>query len=167
METERKVIIKLKKKQIKKFKNKNLKIKMLKYLLYFFIIFIVVIIMGIIIFIYIYKLNLNQNNFSKLLFEKLYQIFNIISNPIKLKEKEQNNTLYFNNNINEKYKNEQNYFCDNQNNFYNKEFEDKIQKLSVDLNDKQFNILAYSLSDYISNIIYSSKSWEKTETNLY
>ena len=91
--------------------------------------------MGIIIFIYIYKLN--QNNFSKLSIEKLYQISNTISNLIKLKEKEQKNLLYFNNSINEKYKHEQSYFCDNQNNFFNQEFEDKIRKIDVDLNEKK------------------------------
>ena len=163
METERKVIIKLANKQ----KNqKHSKLKKLKYLIFFFFFLFVLIIIGIIIFIYIYKLNLNQNNFSKLSIEKLYQISSTILKLIKLKEEELKNLLYFNNNINEKYKHELNYFCDNQNIYYNKEFEDKIKKIDVDLNEKKFYLFAYDNSDAVSNKIYSSKSWEEKQTNL-
>ena len=183
METERGLII------VPKFKGnlfqKNNKINKLKKILFFFIFIIIFVLIGTnIIFINItYKNSINLSN------EKLLKVKNDlqlqISNLeeiIKLKEKKgklnkiSNNELInitsfnyeknekFNQNINDIYIKEQNNFCDNQNTFYNKEFEDKIKKVDIKFEDKNYNMYVYKTMDIVSQSIIIYKNYESFET---
>ena len=165
----------------KKIKHQNL--------LYFFIFILILFNVGIIIFIIINKnKSIYQSNFSN---GKLLKLINVLSKKlsnleeiINIKEKRDNlnqltksnnikikKTNYnieeneiFNQKINEKYIKEQSYFCENSNLFYNKKFEDKIKKVEVKLEDKNYNMYVYRKSDVVSGDIITYNNYEKKET---
>ena len=164
METEGRLIIN-QKPIISPFKIINSKKIKHQNLLYFFIFILILFNVGIIIFIIINKnKSIYQSNFSN---GKLLKLINVLSKKlsnleeiINIKEKRDNlnqltksnnikikKTNYnieeneiFNQKINEKYIKEQSYFCENSYLFYNKEFEDKIKKVEVKLEDKNYNM---------------------------
>ena len=188
METEGRLIIN-QKPIISPFKIINSKKIKHQNLLYFFIFILILFNVGIIIFIIINKnKSIYQSNFSN---RKLLKLINVLSKKlsnleeiINIKEKRDNlnqltksnnikikKTNYnieeneiFNQKINEKYIKEQSYFCDNSNLFYNKEFEDKIKKVEVKLEDKNYNMYVYRKSDVVSGDIITYNNYEKKET---
>ena len=188
METEGRLIIN-QKPIISPFKIINSKKIKHQNLLYFFIFILILFNVGIIIFIIINKnKSIYQSNFSN---GKLLKLINVLSKKlsnleeiINIKEKRDNlnqltksnnikikKTNYnieeneiFNQKINEKYKKEQSYFCENSNLFYNKKFEDKIKKVEVKLEDKNYNMYVYRKSDVVSGDIITYNNYEKKET---
>lgn len=188
METEGRLIIN-QKPIISPFKIINSKKIKHQNLLYFFIFILILFNVGIIIFIIINKnKSIYQSNFS---YGKLLKLINVLSKKlsnleeiINIKEKRDNlNQLtksnnikikksnynieeneIFNQKINEKYIKEQSYFCENSNLFYNKEFEDKIKKVEVKLEDKNYNMYVYRKSDVVSGDIITYNNYEKKET---
>ena len=188
METEGRLIIN-QKPIISPFKIINSKKIKHQNLLYFFIFILILFNVGIIIFIIINKnKSIYQSNFSN---GKLLKLINVLSKKlsnleeiINIKEKRDNlnqltksnnikikKTNYnieeneiFNQKINEKYIKEQSYFCENSNLFYNKKFEDKIKKVEVKLEDKNYNMYVYRKSDVVSGDIITYNNYEKKET---
>ena len=99
---------------------------------------------------------LNQSNENKTLYEKL---------PFNQQNKILDEGLIFNQTINDGYIKEQINFCNN-NSFYNKEFEDRIKLVEVDILYKRYNMYVYKELDYVSNSIIRNKRWEISETSL-
>ena len=99
---------------------------------------------------------LNQSNENKPLYEKL---------AFNQQNKILDEGLIFNQTINDGYIKEQINFCNN-NSFYNKEFEDRIKLVEVDILYKRYNMYVYKELDYVSNSIIRNKRWEISETSL-
>ena len=76
-----------------------------------------------------------------------------------------NESIEFNELINEKLLEKQNFFCNNPNSTYNKEFEEKIEIINIQYKDKTFNIFAFKNNDIISSEIKRYKTYEEKFTN--
>ena len=82
-----------------------------------------------------------------------------------------NNTLNdvqteeFNDNLEKKYIENQHHFCKSNDLFVDKVIDNKLEKVRAYLNNISFNMLIYNSTDFVSNSIKESGSWDKTSTN--
>ena len=84
---------------------------------------------------------------------------------IKTEEKKENeDKIYYNNNIFSKFIKEQNDFCENSKKYYNLEYENQTIIAKVDFLGKKFNMFVYKNQDIVSRCILNNKNWESSET---
>ena len=71
----------------------------------------------------------------------------------------------FDEKLNQKYKENQHHFCQSDDLFADIEIENKISKVHAHLNNISFYMFVYKSTDYVSDSISGSGSWERDQTN--